>query len=382
MAAPIQYTWAPAQQLQNDPSAWELWRQTPWAGTSVNPNVGEWSPQGEYVPAGYEVGFNKLNNVQSWALRDPNGNIVNEWSGPGRDSLSSSDYALMAAMGTLGYGAAGGFGALGGAGAGAAGETAALGAGQVGALGGAEAGGVAGLGGAAGGGFAAPGGAASLYAPTGYAAGGGSALAGTGLAGSAMAPAAAGLNWGAIGKAGIGLLGGLASAGAQGSAAQQASGIQQQAAQAGQAQLAPYATAGTGALSAQQDLLGLNGPEAQAKAIAALQASPQFTAQQQLGENRILANASATGGLRGGNVQAALAQYSPALLSQIIGEQYSRLGGLTNTGLSAAGGVSNLIQQGGAAQAGGALAKGQTNANYIGSAVNALGLYYGLNGGW
>lgn len=380
MATAIPYQWQPAQTAQYDPSAWSLFSQTPWAGTSANPNAGgEWSPTGEWVPEGYQAGFHKQDNTAYWALRDPSGNIINTWQGAARDSLGSSDYALMATMATLGYGAAGGFGALGGAGAGAAGETAALGAGQVGALGTGE---VAGLGGAAGGGFAAPGGAASLYAPTGYAAGGGSALAGTGLAGSAMAPAAAGLNWGAIGKAGIGMLGGLASAGAQGSAAQQASGIQQQAAQAGQAQLAPYATAGTGALSAQQDLLGLNGPEAQAKAIAALQASPQFTAQQQLGENRILANASATGGLRGGNVQAALAQYSPALLSQIIGEQYSRLGGLTNTGLSAAGGVSNLIQQGGAAQAGGALAKGQTNANYIGSAVNALGLYYGLNGGW
>lgn len=375
----MQFDWMPAMEAQSIASNWNLLSQTPWAGTSVNPNVNEWSPNGEYIPAGYQVGFNKLNNVGTWALRDPSGKIINTYQGPARDSLSSSDYALMATMATLGYGAAGGFGALGGAGAGAAGETAALGAGQVGALGTGE---VAGLGGAAGGGFAAPGGAASLYAPTGYAAGGGSALAGTGLAGSAMAPAAAGLNWGAIGKAGVGLLGGLASAGAQGSAAQQASGIQQQAAQAGQAQLAPYATAGTGALSAQQDLLGLNGPEAQAKAIAALQASPQFTAQQQLGENRILANASATGGLRGGNVQAALAQFSPALLSQVINDQYGRLGGLTNTGLSAAGGVSNLIQQGGAAQAGGALAKGQTNASYIGTAVNALGLYYGLNGGW
>ena len=335
------------------------------------------------IPEGYQVGYHKLNNHGRAVLLDETGNPVGSWEGTVHDSLRSGDYAAIMAAMTAGYGIAGGFAGLGaGAGAAAGGETAALSAGQVGALsGGAEVGGAAGLGGAAGGGFSA--GGASLYAPTGYAAGG-SALAGTGSAGmaGAGAGAGAGLNTAALTRAGIGLAGSLLSSGAQGSAAQNASQIQQGAAAAGQAQLQPYATAGVGALTAQQDLAGLNGPEAQARAIAALQASPQFTSQQQLGENRILANASATGGLRGGNTQAALAQFSPALLAQVINEQYSRLGGLTNTGLSAAGGVSNLIQQGGAAQAGGALARGNQNASYIGAATNALGLYYGLNGGW
>lgn len=381
MAAPLPYKWMPASTAQYDGTAWGLFSQTPYAGTSNNPANPENSYNGEWAPDDYQAGFYKKNNIAHWALRNGTGDIVNTWSGPMRDSLNGGDYATIAAGLTAGYGIAGGFGGLasGAAGAAGAGDAAALGAGQVGATGA----GVAGLGGAAGGGFVAPGGAASLYAPGGYAAGG-SALAGTGagIAATAAPAAAAGMNWPAFARAGVGLIGGLAGANAQGNAAQSASRAQQQAAIAGQAQLAPYATAGTGALSAQQDLLGLNGPEAQAKAIAALQASPQFTSQQQLGENRILANASATGGLRGGNVQSALAQFSPALLSQVISDQYNRLGGLTNTGLSAAGGVSNLIQQGGAAQAGGALAKGQEQAGYWNAAANAIGLYFGLNGGW
>ena len=112
---------------------------------------------------------------------------------------------------------------------------------------------------------------------------------------------------------------------------------------------------------------------------------------QQQGENRILQNASATGGLRGGNTQAALAQFSPQLLSQLIDQQYSRLGGLTSVGQNAAAGtgnagmfagknVSDLLQQGGAAQAGGYLNAGRAQQNLFGSLGGALGQYIGLGG--
>ena len=190
----------------------------------------------------------------------------------------------------------------------------------------------------------------------------------------------------------------------QGQAAQNAAGIQAGAAQQGQAQLqaalqailqsvAPYTQAGTAALGQQGNLVGINGAEQQAAAIAALQASPQFQALQQQGENRILANASATGGLRGGNVQGALAQFSPALLADTINQQFSRLGAISGQGLSAtgmganaqlgtAGNVASLLQQQGAAQAGGALAQGRTNAGYLGAITNAIGLYYGSRGGF
>jgi len=218
----------------------------------------------------------------------------------------------------------------------------------------------------------------------------------------------------------------------------QASQAQQQSAQASideqrrqfdavQKLLNPYVQSGTGALQQQMALLGLApesqgggggggfggiagqiagaasnafgggstrfvggeaGKAAQQQAITALQDSPQFQALQQQGENAILQNASATGGLRGGNVQGALAQFRPALLSSLIDQQYSRLGGLTSIGQNAAAGVgnagmstgtnvSNLLGQQGAARAGGIL--GQQSA-LTGGINQAFGAIQGAGG--
>jgi hypothetical protein len=151
--------------------------------------------------------------------------------------------------------------------------------------------------------------------------------------------------------------------------------------------LQPYSQAGHGALGQQQALLGLSGAPAQQGAISALQGSPQYTAMLQQGENAMLQNASATGGLRGGNTQAAMAQFRPALLAQTIQDQYARLGGLTSLGQNAAAGVgnagmqtganvANLIGQQGAAQAGGVLAQ-----NHLGNAIQGgFGLANTLGG--
>ena len=133
--------------------------------------------------------------------------------------------------------------------------------------------------------------------------------------------------------------------------------------------LGPFVSAGTGAVGSQEDLLGLNGPEAQRAAIAQLEGSPQFEALTRQGEEGILQNASATGGLRGGNVQGALAQFRPNMLNQLIESQFSKLGGLTNVGQSSAArtgaagqqtgtNIARLLEQQGAAQAGGVLAAG------------------------
>lgn len=141
--------------------------------------------------------------------------------------------------------------------------------------------------------------------------------------------------------------------------------------------LEPYVNAGTGALGAQQNLIGLGGADAQRQAIEALQGGPQFQAMQQAGQNAILQNASATGGLRGGNTQSALGQFDQQLLAQLIQQQYGNLGGLTSIGQNAAAGVGNagmqtgnnissLMGQQGAIQAGGQLARGQLIGNVLG----------------
>lgn len=143
-----------------------------------------------------------------------------------------------------------------------------------------------------------------------------------------------------------------------------------------------------GALQAQQALLGLLGPEAQQEAIAGIEGSPQFESLVRTGEEAILQNASATGGLRGGNVQRALAQYRPDVLSQLIESQYNKLGGITQLGQTSAAGqasaaqttgsnVANLLSQIGQAQAGSALAQGQAYSDVAGS-IGQVAMLKGL----
>lgn len=202
----------------------------------------------------------------------------------------------------------------------------------------------------------------------------------------------------AAGSIGLGLISSNKAAKAQKNAANQAADAQIQSNQAAideqkrqfdaiQELMKPYVNAGTGALAGQQDLLGLNGAAKQQAAIDSINNSQAMQTYMQQGENAILQNASATGGLRGGNTQSALSQFRPQLLNQLINQQYQNLGGLTSIGQNAAAGVGNagmqsasnignLLQQVGAAQAGNALAQGQATANQwagIGNLVGQLG---------
>lgn len=206
------------------------------------------------------------------------------------------------------------------------------------------------------------------------------------------------MSWGLTAVAGATLVGGYMASKSASKAAGKAADAQSRAADAQiaesqrqfdqiQALLQPYTDAGYRGLTGQQDLLGVNGAEAQQKAISALESSPTMQALTQQGETSILQNASATGGLRGGNVQAALAQFRPQLLSQLIQQQYSNLGGLVSVGQNAAAGVGNAGQnssnqiigalgQQGASQAGAALAQGQAQAgmwNNIAGTASMLG---------
>lgn len=213
----------------------------------------------------------------------------------------------------------------------------------------------------------------------------------------------------------------------QGEAAKDAAGTQAAASEAGIAEqrrqfdaiqklMEPYVQAGTGAISQlqpfqqagaqafkqQQAIAGLRGPEAQRAAIAQIEQSPFLQSQIQQGEEALLQRASATGGLRGGNIQAALAQFRPQMLQQAIEQQYGRLGGFAGAGLgvteqlyrggqAAAAGqasqaqalgtnVSNLLAQQGAALAGGELAQGRAFAAIPSAISGGLGIFSGLGG--
>lgn len=235
-----------------------------------------------------------------------------------------------------------------------------------------------------------------------------------GLSGAALAGIAVG---------GATLISGMAQADAAESAAQTQAGAsqagiaeQRRQFEAIQQLLAPYVQAGTGAISQlqpfqqagaqafeqQQAIAGLRGPEAQRAAIAQIEQSPFLQSQIQQGEEALLQRASATGGLRGGNIQAALAQFRPQMLQQAIEQQYGRLGGFAGAGLgvteqlyrggqAAAAGqasqaqalgtnVSNLLAQQGAALAGGQLAQGRAFAAIPSAISGGLGIFSGLGG--
>lgn len=241
--------------------------------------------------------------------------------------------------------------------------------------------------------------------------------------------------WAATAVIGSAVIGGLA----QNHAANTAASAQTQASQAGIAEqqrqfdqvqrlLAPYVSGGNQALAAQMGLLGLQSPStpsgptgtmgggtfkvgpdgmpqfvpAQAgplpggtsgspvtingntgNPISQIESSPIYKGMYQQGEDAILQNASATGGLRGGNTESLLAQYRPQLLNHLIQQRFNNLGSITSMGQNAAAGVgnagmstgnniSNLYGQQGAANAGAALAGGQAIANVAGSIPTAL----------
>jgi hypothetical protein len=167
-------------------------------------------------------------------------------------------------------------------------------------------------------------------------------------------------------------------------------------------QYTQFQEAGTKAFQQQQALSGLLGPQAQRAAISQLESSPEMQAMVRQGEEALLQRASATGGLRGGNVQAALAQFRPQMLAQQIETQLGRLGGFSATGLgatselagfgqaaaarqAAAGtatgqAISGLLQQQGAATAGGQLAAGRAYGAIPAAISGGLGIFSGLGG--
>jgi len=210
-----------------------------------------------------------------------------------------------------------------------------------------------------------------------------------GLSGAAIAGIAVG---------GATLISGMAQADAAKSAASTQAGaaqggIEEQRRQfdAVQKLLQPYTEAGPGALEQQQAFLGLRGPEAERAAIERISGGETYKALAQQGEEALLQRASATGGLRGGNIQAALGQFRPQLLSSLIEQQYGRLGGMTSLGQQSAAGVgtaglqtgvnvSNLLGQQGAAQAGAEIAQGRAFGAIPQAISGGLGLFSGLGG--
>lgn len=177
----------------------------------------------------------------------------------------------------------------------------------------------------------------------------------------------------------------------QASTAEKAIAEQRAAREANAALQQPFVDAGSKAIAQQMGLIGLNGTAAQQGSINALLTGPEYTTGVRQGEEAILQNAAATGGLRGGNTNNSLANFRAEMLANVFNNQFGRLGAITSLGQNAAAGVGNagmvsanavgdLLGQQGNALAGGRIAQGNLVTNAFNNALQIAGAVTGIGG--
>lgn len=145
--------------------------------------------------------------------------------------------------------------------------------------------------------------------------------------------------------------------------------------------LSPYVQAGTDSLTLINDIIGMNGPEAQQRALQMYQSSPSANILKQVQEEALRQTAgkfAAQGGYKSGSMIEDLSrrQSDIALGDYRNWEDLSR--GVFNTGANAAAGAANLASRRGADLIGAYTDIGTTNASGI--AGNAGGQIAGMAG--
>jgi hypothetical protein len=114
-----------------------------------------------------------------------------------------------------------------------------------------------------------------------------------------------------------------------------------------QTQIQPYLAAGQTGMTGYEDLLGANGAGAQGNAINGIKTGAQYQGDMQTANENILANASATGGLRGSNTSNVLGNTSINTLNGLITQRLAGYNQLMGNGLNAISGsqaASNAFQ--------------------------------------
>ena len=151
-----------------------------------------------------------------------------------------------------------------------------------------------------------------------------------------------------------------------------------------QQNLSPFQEAGVAALGQQQALIGLSGEEAQQQAFAGLAESPGQQFLRDRAQKNLVRNASAIGGLGGGNVRSALVQQGVGFAQQDLQNQFGRLGQIAGQGQGAAtsigqfgqstsGNISNLALQSGNIRASGIQQQNQALQQGLGGLFSAVG---------
>ena len=153
--------------------------------------------------------------------------------------------------------------------------------------------------------------------------------------------------------------------------------------------LNPYNQAGQKSVDLQAAYTGALGPEAQKSAFAAYTNSPGQAWLRQQGEESIMNQAAATGGVGGGDVLKELQKFGTGLASQDFQNQYDRLATLTNQGMNAGTNMGNFSMNAGnqisnntmnAAQGQAQLAgQGASGAASLGSQKAGMSMNFGTN---
>src|SRR5215472_16971034 len=141
----------------------------------------------------------------------------------------------------------------------------------------------------------------------------------------------------------------------------------------------PYSEAGQVSLQDQQDLLGLNGPDAANAAMAKFQTSPGYQWSLQQGLRATDMGAAGRGLLRSGAQLKAEQTFGTGLADQEFGNYYNRLANLSSGGLTAstnmAAAGNNLVAQeegNATGQAGIALGAGNAQSSIIGNTASGM----------
>ncbi len=153
-----------------------------------------------------------------------------------------------------------------------------------------------------------------------------------------------------------------------------------------QGNLQPFQQAGSNAINEQQNLLGLNGVDAQQTSYDAFNASPGQQFLRDRAQKNLLRNSAAIGGLGGGNVRSALVQQGVGFAQQDFQNQFGRLGQLAGQGqnaansigqfgANAANNISNSLMKSGEARASGIIDRSNNFNNTLNTLVGAYGQF-------
>lgn len=177
--------------------------------------------------------------------------------------------------------------------------------------------------------------------------------------------------------------------GAQQRAMQQSLDEQRRQYEIAQQNMAPWLQAGSRALGAQQELMGLGGDYQ--NALAALAKSPGYQFRLQQGQQALDAGLASRGGMGSGKAMTAAQEYGQNFASNEYGNRLNQLAGLSGTGQTAAGNLgslgANYAQNYGGTLQGGANALGSaainaanaTQSSILGGANLGLGIYRARN---